>query len=241
MFIDVCFAPALFPYTEKKPETIYVIVDVLRATTSMCMAFHNGTKAIIPFASVEETNNYTIEHKGVLCAGERECKQIKDFDFGNSPFDFTPEKVAGKTIAYTTTNGTLAIETAASNGQIVLGAFVNISALTNWLLEQKKNIVIFCSGWKNTFSLEDAVFAGALAKRILSKEDYTPISDAVLTSTTLWEQAEGNPLIFLQQALHYKRLINLYPKEEIDFCFKFDKTIAIPILTKNSLINFQNK
>lgn len=237
MFVDVCYTPALFPFIDKHSDTIYVVVDILRATTSMCMAFHNGAYAIIPFASIEDVLKYKLENKGVFCAGERECKQIDGFDFGNSPYDFVAEKVAEQTIAYTTTNGTLAIETAAPYGTVVLGAFVNIDALTHWLYEQKKNIVIFCSGWKNTFSLEDATFAGALAEKLICKGNYISNSDAVLSSINLWEKAKSHPLNFLQEAIHYKRLTKIYLKEEIDFCFKLNQTVAIPLLIKNTLKN----
>ena len=156
--IKVCLTPALFPlYADRK--SIVVVVDVLRATSAMCTAFHNGVKKIIPVSTVEEALELKDASNHILAA-ERNGKQVRGFDFGNSPLQYQDNDVKGKTLVMTTTNGTKAINIAKRDHQVVIGSFLNINALVNWLSKQQKNVVILCAGWKNDFCFEDALFAG---------------------------------------------------------------------------------
>ncbi|MDR2956036.1 MAG: 2-phosphosulfolactate phosphatase, partial [Prevotella sp.] len=109
MKVEICFSPALYPYySDKNSEKTVVVVDIFRATTTMCAALKNGTRAIIPVASIEEAKEY--KEKGYLVGAERNVKRCDFADFGNSPFDYTPNKVNGKEVVFTTTNGTQAID-----------------------------------------------------------------------------------------------------------------------------------
>ena len=158
--VETCFSPALYE-AERFTESIVVVLDILRASSSICMAFENGAKSIIPVATVEEAKEY--KRKGYLVAAERDGFVLDFADFGNSPFNFTKERVAGKTIVYSTTNGTGIVKKAKDAYAIVVGSFLNISSLVDWILEQDKNVLLFCAGWKNRFSLEDTLSAGAFS------------------------------------------------------------------------------
>ena len=142
-----------------------MLVDILRATTTICTAVGNGVEAIIPVASHEEARQLKAE--GYLVASEKDGVQLDFADFGNSAFSFTRDAIGGKTLVYCTTNGTRTLEIAKGASNIVIGAFINISAVTEWLAGQQKDVVILCSGWKNKFCLEDTLFAGALTERLL--------------------------------------------------------------------------
>jgi len=233
--IEVCFAPPLFPYLSTKGPALYVIVDILRATTSMSIAFHNGARKIIPVADVDQARRY--KDKGFLIAGERDCRKVEGFDFGNSPFDFSPETVSGRTIAYTTTNGTQAIELAKGSGDVMIAAFVNFTSSLNWILKQKRNTVILCSGWQNAFSLEDSVFAGALIENMLQSQNFETIGDSSIVSLELWKASQPDYTSFLKQATHRERLTQYYREEEIDFCFLKDITTNIIVLKNGELLN----
>ena len=163
--VEVCFSPALFPDILTTGDFIVVLVDVLRATTTICAAVGNGAEAIVPVATHEEARRLKAE--GFLVASEKDGVQLDWADFGNSAFSFTPEAIGGRTLVYCTTNGTKALHIAKAASSIVIGAFVNISPLTEWLIEQQKDVVVLCSGWKNKFCLEDSLFAGALTERLL--------------------------------------------------------------------------
>jgi 2-phosphosulfolactate phosphatase len=148
--LEVCFSPAIFKRFENK-DAIVVIIDVLRASSAICTAFSNGALTIIPVAEIQEAQEY--KNKGYLVAAERDGFVLDFADFGNSPFNFTREKVRGKTIVYSTTNGTRTINLASSSFLTVIGTFINISTLADWLMKQDHDVILFCAGWKDKFNL----------------------------------------------------------------------------------------
>ena len=225
--IEVCFSPKLFPEILTKENFIIVLVDILRATTTICTAFENGVKTIIPVATIEEAKG--LKDQGYLVASEQDGKKLDFADFGNSAFSFTREKVEGETLVYCTTNGTRALDMAKPSGQAVIGAFINISALTTWLIEKDKNVVILCSGWKNKFCLEDTLFAGALSSRLLDSGKFTTNCDSAHASMDLWSMAKPDILQYLEKAAHRHRLKKLGLDDVIPYSFSFDQTKVVPV------------
>ena len=225
--LEVCFSPKLFPEILTKENFIVVLVDVLRATTTICSAFENGVKAIIPVATVEEAKE--LKEKGFLVASEQDGKKLDFADFGNSSFSFTRERVEGKTLVYCTTNGTRALEMAKHSEQIVIGAFINISALTQWLIEMDKNVVILCSGWKKKFCLEDTLFAGALSSRLLDTGKFKTNCDSAYASIDLWNVAKSDILKYIRKAAHNNRLKKLGLDDVIPYSFTADQTKVVPV------------
>lgn len=225
--IEVCFSPALFPYKVTKDEFIVVIIDVLRATTSFCAALDNGAECIIPLASVDEARSY--KEKGYLVAGERDGAKIDFADFGNSPAGFKTPLIRGRAIAYTTTNGTQAIELAKGSESIVLASFSNLHAIAGWLKEKQKNVIILCSGWKNTFSAEDAACAGALTLELMKSGSFRMNSDSAYAAYDLWNAAKTDLLGYMQKASHYQRLEKLGNGDQLPFCFELNTSQCIPV------------
>ena len=176
--IEVCFSPKLFSEIVIRENYIVVLVDILRATTSICAAFANGVKNIIPVATLEEAK--MLKNQGFLVASEQDGKKLDFADFGNSAFNFSREAVEGKTVVYCTTNGTRALDIARKAAKIAMGAFINLQALTDWLVAEDKNVVILCSGWKNKFCLEDAIFAGALTEKLLDQSGFATHCDSAV-------------------------------------------------------------
>ncbi len=236
--IEVCFTPKLYSEIITKENFIVVMVDILRASTSICAAFGNGVEAIIPVASLEEAKNY--KDKGYLVASEREGVVLGFADFGNSAFNFMTEAVRGKTIAYSTTNGTQAIEMAKNADGLTVGSFSNLTALSNWLIAQQKNIVILCAGWKNKFNLEDSIFAGALCECLLQSADFEIHCDSAEAALDLWEIARENPLNYIQKAAHRERLRKLNLDDVLEFTFQVDTTTVVPVLVDGKLKNIIN-
>ncbi len=187
--LETCFSPALYE-PEDHLNSIVVIIDILRATSAICTAFENGASSIIPVADIHEARAY--KSRGYLVAAERDGYVLDFADFGNSPFNFTREKVEGRTIVYSTTNGTGIINMASSAGTIVIGSFLNISALAGWITGQEKNVVLFCAGWKNRFNLEDAICSGAIAERLMKNSLYSTICDSTLAAIDLWSLAKND-------------------------------------------------
>jgi len=225
--IEVCFTPRLFAEISTKDDFIVVLADILRATTSICAAFQNGVKEIIPVAGLDEARE--LKSKGYLVASEQDGKKPDWADFGNSAFNFTTGAVGGRTLVYCTTNGTRALEIAKNASKIAIGAFVNISALTDWLVRENKNVVILCSGWKNKFCLEDSLFAGALCGKLLVHPGFTTCCDSAHASMDLWNIARTDITGYLEKAAHRHRLKKLGLDDVIPYSFTPDTTPVVPV------------
>jgi len=230
--LEVCLSPALYA-KHADDENIVVIVDILRATSSICAAIHNGVKSIIPVATVEEARE--MKQRGYMVASERDGYVLDFADFGNSPFNFTPEIVAGKEIVYSTTNGTRCIHMASHSKAVVIGSFLNISSLADWLIRQNKPVLIFCASWKDRFSLEDTVFAGALAERLLDSGKFDSICDAVTASLDLWSMAKIDLFGYIQKAAQKGRLASKGLDDCIEYCLTPDQTHVVPAFQENRL------
>jgi len=231
--IDACFSPFLYP-VYKSEDTIVVIIDVLRATSAICAAFEHGVEKIIPVATVEEARSY--KQKGFLVGAERNGLPVEGFDFGNSPFHYMQDHVKGKTIVLTTTNGTQAIEVAKDAYKVVIGSFLNIDSLSSWLIGENKNILLLCSGWKDKFNLEDAVFAGAVTDEISARSNRFILGDACLALKYLYKMAKENPNKFLTQSSHKERLAALNLKEDVRYCLTPNQTKVIPVYKDGALV-----
>jgi 2-phosphosulfolactate phosphatase len=236
--IETCFTPALFPYIITKEKYIVVIIDILRATTAICTAFKNGATEMVPVAKIEDTGKY--RPLGYMIAGERDGIVIEGADFGNSPFNFTEENVKGKKIVITTTNGTQTVEVAKSCNTIILGAFSNISVLADWLISQKKNVVLLCSGWKNKFNLEDSIMAGDLALRLM-QNGFVSNCDSTAAAIDLWNIAKVDVLAYIEKAAHRHRLKRLGLDDVLEYCFTPDTAEVIPVLQNNAFFNILKK
>ena len=237
--IEVCLTPSEFDNRITVGKSIVVINDVLRAATSMITAFHYGVEKIIPVADIEEARDF--KNKGSIVAAERNGIKLDFADFGNSPFEFMTEKIKGNTIIYSSTNGTQAIEKAKTAGYVVLGAFINLKALADWILPQNKNVIIYCSGWKNTISLEDTLFAGALTEYLTDNHNYDTPFDSTQIALELWKLAKHDLRNFIKKAIHYKRLQKLNAIDIMEYALTLNTTDVIPVMENNHLINISNK
>ena len=229
--IEVCLSPSLIPsYTIK--GRIVVVIDIFRATSSICYGFENGATEIIPVASVDECRSY--EGQGYLLAAERNGEVVEGFDFGNSPFSYTKEKVENKKVVLTTTNGTHAVQQALEAEKIVIGSFLNLEALCNWLSTQNEDVLLLCSGWKNKFNLEDTLFAGAVVN--ILKKEFTHCCDAAIAAEDMYLLAKNNLREYLYKSSHSQRLKELNIEDDIQFCLKQNICKVIPVLKDGKLV-----
>lgn len=234
--LEACLSPVIFDrYAD--PEAIVVVIDILRASSAICNAFASGAESIIPVSELEEAKDY--KEKGYMVAAERDGHVLDFADFGNSPFNFTKDRVRKKTIVYSTTNGTRTIRKASECYRVVIGSFLNISSLSDWLVQQNRNIILLCAGWKGKVCLEDSVFAGALAARLLDDEKYYTICDSVSIVLDLWEFAKTDLLAYIDKAAQRNRLKEKGLDECIPFCHHEDSTDAIPFLDGGRLFDLK--
>lgn len=233
MHIEVCYTPQAYPLFHN-PDSIVVVIDILRATSAITTAFYHGVSKMIPVASVEEAKMY--QEKGYMVAAERNGELVEGFDLGNSPFGYMNKKVKGKTIAITTTNGTQAIEAARNAQQIIIGSFLNLDVVIDYLQKQKKSVLLVCAGWKNKFNLEDTLFAGAVANELIYKKGFDTSCDSTLAAIHLYSLAKHDLFSFLANSSHRNRLAKLDLERDIKYCLTPNQCPVLPILEGKYLI-----
>ena len=222
--IDVCLSPDLMHLYKTDDRTV-IVVDILRATSCMTTAFAFGIESITPFASLEECR--AMKQQGYFTTGERDGKKVEGFDLGNSPFEYMDNKLKGQKIAFTTTNGTQAIAKSFGAKEIVIGSFLNLTAISKHVRAGNDDVLIVCAGWKGRFNLEDTLFAGAL---IESLTDHVELEcDAPQASLHIYEIAKSNMFEFLKNASHVKRLAKLNILDDIKFCLTADQYDVVPV------------
>ena len=231
--IEVCFSPLLYDQYHNE-NNIVVVCDILRATTSICTALGNGATEVIPVRSVEEARQY--KEQGYMLAGERDGITLDFADFGNSPFNFTSDRVEGKPIAYSTTNGTKAVFLGKDSKGVVVGAFINLAAVAHYLIQQQQNVLILCAGWKGKFCIEDALFAGALAEILMAGGSYTTECDAANASLDLWSIAKTDLMGYIQKIAQRERLRKKGLDDVLDYCFTLNISNIVPVLVEEKLI-----
>lgn len=230
--IEVCLTPALLNLYDIE-ERVVVVIDILRATSSIVYGIDNGASAIIPVAHVEDCLNYADE--GYLLAAERDGEVVPGYDFGNSPFSYVSKKVKDKTVVLTTTNGTKALHMAHARAkQVVIGSFLNLKALCNWLKTQEKDVLLLCAGWKDKFNLEDTLFAGAVVNEL--RKDFTHFDDSCVAAEDLYLLAKDDLRNYLHKSSHSHRLAELNIEEDVKFCLQLNICQAIPILVDEALV-----
>jgi 2-phosphosulfolactate phosphatase len=231
--VEVCFTPAIYD-NFKDDEAIVVVVDILRATSAIVTAFMNGVEKIIPVATLEEANDY--KNRGYLVAAERDGIVREFADFGNSPGNFTRDRVHGRQIVYSTTNGTQTIMMASHSHQVLIGAYLNHKALVDHIHFEKRDVIILCAGWKSKFNLEDTLFAGALTKDILLNSHFKTECDSAYAAMDLWEMAKGDIIGYIDKAAQRHRLKKNGLDDILEYCHTFNLTTKIPVLKENFLV-----
>jgi 2-phosphosulfolactate phosphatase len=231
--IDVCLTPELL-HLHNIDNTIVVVTDIFRATSCMVTGFAYGVGSIIPVATVEECKLF--QSRGFIAAAERNAQKVEGFDLDNSPFSYMDERLIGAKIAMTTTNGTLSITKAKISAvKVLVGAFLNLNAIINYLKTQPYDVLVLCAGWKGKVNLEDTLFAGALVEGL--KDDYFITEDSAIMAMRAYQQAQNDMLTYLSTSSHVRRLQGLGIHNDIAYCLQRDLYDIVPILQGNELVN----
>jgi 2-phosphosulfolactate phosphatase len=227
MKIDVCFSPALYP-AYHNPDSIVVVADIFRATTTIVTAFYNGVHSIRPVATVEEARAYKKE--GWLVGAERNVQRCDFADFGNSPFDYTPEKVKGKDVVFTTTNGTKAITIAQEAFWVLIGGFINLQAIAGYCLAHQRDVTVLASGWKDKVNIEDTLYGGALTEALVDTGQYQTASDAAVIARDMWNTHKQHLKSYMEQTDHLSRLKANNLEGSAGYCLTLNIAPAVPAL-----------
>ena len=233
MKIEICFSPSLLDLYQHQ-DSVVVVTDVFRATTTICTAFANGAQSIIPVATEQEALSY--KSLGYLVGAEQSTERCSFADFGNSPAEYSVEKVNRKSLVIKTTNGTKAIKGASQCHCLLIGAFVNLQALANRILAIGKDVLIVCSGADGRICLEDSLFAGALTSTLLAEEGVEAASDGARLAVALWHQANRNFSAFLMQSEHALRLMRHGFRNDLNYCLRKSILGVVPELQGDKLV-----
>ena len=217
-----CLSPALLDLYEVD-KSIVVIIDVLRATSTIATALHNGAKSIIPVDSIAECIRIGKQIDSIT-AGERDGRIAEGLENGNSPFEYSKEFISGKTLVLTTTNGTKLLHMALDKNAkaIITGSFPNLTAVCNFLVAQKQNVILGCAAWKNRVNIEDTLFAGAVINKI--GHHFSINCDSSQIATTMYNEAKADLFEFMKakNASHYQRLSGYGLEKDIRYCLTED-------------------
>ena len=215
-------------------DSVVVIIDVFRATSTIAAALYNGAERIIPVDNIEQCISIG-KNLNAITAGERDGKIIPGLQYGNSPAEYYREFISGKTLVLTTTNGTKLLHMALAKGatDIITGSFPNLSAVCDFLVRTNKKIILGCSGWKDRFNLEDTLFAGAVISRI--KKYFTVHCDSSLMAENIYELHKNDMHSFIRSTTHWHRLAGYGLEKDLEWCVTEDAANVLPIYKNNEL------
>lgn len=245
MKLFIYHTPELIP-TDKMPDCA-IAVDVLRATSTMATVLAAGGEAVQVFSDLDQlmqvSDQWPAEKR--LRAGERGGAKVAGFDMGNSPLDCTPERVQGRRLFISTTNGTRALQCIQDAKTVLAAAFINRKAVVDYILTQQPETVwIVGSGWEGSFSLEDTACAGAIAhslwQQINSPLEELAGNDEVIGAIALYSQWQDQLLELFYQASHGKRLLRLDCQEDLKYCAQTDIVDVLPMQQEPGVLKRQN-
>jgi 2-phosphosulfolactate phosphatase len=230
MIIDVILTPAELPALAERDlgRMVCVVLDVLRATSTIVTALQNGAAAVIPVSEISEALETGRRRPDVLLGGERKGVKIRtaegEFDFGNSPREYTPEKVRDKTIVSTTTNGTRALRACAGARLVLAASFLNLGATVNYLGEKRfEHVLVVCAGTGENLALEDVLAAGALCESLLDIGAATELSDSAQIALAAFEKAQWNLPGTISKSVNARRLLAIPElSDDVEFCLQRD-------------------
>jgi len=231
MKINVLFSPVNADELYFTNKTV-VVIDVLRASSTIITALTNGAKEIVPVATVE----FAVKVSGgmfggkTLIGGERNTKKIDGFAIGNSPFEYSREVVENKYIVYFSTNGSKAIVKAKFAGELFICSFNNLSAVSKHLINVNKDVEILCAGNDNLFSLEDSVCAGKLIKKIKKKNKKLEISDSGSAAVALCDRFGDDIFTMLKNSEHGQILLENGFEKDVKYCSEINNSTCIPVM-----------
>lgn len=247
MRIDVHFNGSSTPGGQHDlHDRVVLVVDVLRASTSIAAALNNGARAIIPFEGVDEaiTRARALERSDVLLAGERKMAPIRGFQLGNSPKEFTADVVSGKTIVMTTTNGTAALAATVGASEVIVGCFANYSAVLAWLraaARAGKSITIVCAGTNGRFALEDAICAGRYVRGIARRGIQAELGDAASVAAIIDRRVGGDLVAVLRASEHGRALIEAGHGDDVTYCGTMNTNPVVPVYRDRQVVRLGDK
>lgn len=234
--IDVFYSLNSFQEEELRDKTV-VVIDVLRASSTIVTALMNGAKAIIPVGDMGEASKIAqnVDSKNYLLCGEKDGVTIDGYDLGNSPAEYTKEIVGGKRLIFNTTNGTKAIKKSLGSSDVYIASFLNVGAVVKALENDERDVVLICAGWKGRLSFEDMLLAGNIIHLLGGGQLPENTRDGAKVAFGLFDKYGDNITAVVHQSNHAERLRALNISSDIDYCCQIDITDILPRLKEGMI------
>lgn len=223
-------------------DKIVVVIDVLRATSTILAALVNGCKEVIPAVEIEEVINISknYEKDSFLLCGERNIQGIDGFHLSNSPLEYTAEQVSDKTLLLTTTNGTRAIKRAVDAKEVIMCSMTNVDVVAQHIAAQQEDTVFICAGTDGQFSMDDVVTAGAVINRLINKVKNLDLGDLAMVAESMYQSSADDIHSILKDSLHYKRMVEAGLVDDINYCLTLNTAPVVGIF-KDGVIKTLDK
>jgi len=234
--LDVFYSLHSFQEDELRDKTV-VIIDVLRASSTIVTAFMNGAKAIIPVGDMGEASKIAqnVDSDNYLLCGEKDGEKIEGYDLGNSPLEYTRDIVEGKNLIFNTTNGTKAIKKSLGSSQTYIASFLNVGSIVKELKDQKNDVVLVCAGWKGRLAFEDMLLAGNIIYSLSDGNLSNDSRDGAKVAFGLYDKFGDDISTVIHQSNHAMRLKDIIGSSDIDYCCQVDITDMLPRLKEGMI------
>ena len=229
MRLDVLLLPGELD-ARPRPQRAAVVIDVIRATSTIVSAFQHGVRSVLPVASVEEARRAQSATPDALLAGERGGQRLPGFDLGNSPREFVGDAVADRDVVLTTSNGTKTLRAVGEGRVVAIGAFLNRTAVGTWLLGRGEDALMVCSGYEGIFSLEDAVCAGAIVDGMCGASASLTLGDTARACRVLWGRYASEMPGLLRDTEWGRHIVHIGLGADLDLCAQLDVTSVVPVM-----------
>jgi 2-phosphosulfolactate phosphatase len=219
-----------------------VVIDVLRSSSTIANALSNGAREVIPVLTPAEGSKLAgrAERSISLLCGEREGKKINGFDLGNSPTEYTAERVGGRILIFASTNGAPAILRAKLADRVYIGGFNNFGAVTKRLIEDRRPVVIICAGKLDQFAIEDFVCGGKFVNALETRvKRGLSLSDGARAASLLHRHFDGGIAALLKSSSHGRFLSTLGFDEDIDYCARVDTHFVVPMFVEGKIRGYK--
>ncbi len=236
--IDV-FSTSLALQEEDVRKKTVVVIDVLRASSTIVTALNNGVKAVIPVEDMEAAQKISqnLDPSGYLLCGEKDGVKIQGYELGNSPLEYDGKKVKGKIIIFNTTNGTKAISRSTGADRLLIGSFLNLNTVVESLKADPNEIILVCAGWKNRFSLEDTLCAGNIIYELTDGKLPENTSDGSVAAFSLYANYRNRVEELIRSSNHAMRLKHLNGEEDLAYCSQVSILDVLPVYSQGMITN----
>lgn len=240
MNVEVFLTSSNVSEEDVKDKTV-IVVDVLRASSTIATALSNGARAVVPAPDMAEAGKIAsnMDHRSFLMGGERGGEKIEGYHLGNSPLEYTSPTVHDRTIIFNTTNGTTAIARARLAQHLVIGSFLNASRVVNFVRDADLDTIVICAGWRNRVSLEDTLCAGLLLDRLWAGQEPGTVSDTAHIAYSQYRYDRDHLDQSLRRTHHARWLVDRGFAADVEYCFRIDALPVLPIYQDSRLVLYE--